>query len=218
MEIISCHEIVKSYRRKQVLRGCSFNVCKGETVGLTGENGCGKSTLIRCLLGYAKTDSGFLKITRSLGYCPQDNYLNARISVSEHFSLMQLIYSRNYVLNPAFFTMIIDKFKLHNYLNTLISELSGGTYQKVKFITSIIHTPELIVLDEPCDGFDWGMYHVFWDVLGLLKKQGATILIVSHFFHDLKHFDKLIEIKEGQCECSKGRYRSNAKNSSAIGD
>jgi len=88
-------------------------------------------------------------------------------------------------------------------LRTSIGDLSSGTYQKVKFLTSIYHSPRLIILDEPYDGFDWRMYLVFWEIIEELKSQGAAILMISHLIYDREKFDRIYELKEGRFEKTK---------------
>jgi ABC-2 type transport system ATP-binding protein len=196
----SCESLYKSFGKKHVLRGCNFAINAGEMVGLVGENGSGKSTLVRCLLGFIKSDRGMTWISPSLGYCPQDNFLNGRITVSEHFDFMRSIYERTGVYDPGLFSSLVDKLRLAPHLEMRISDLSGGTYQKVKFVTSVFHLPDLIILDEPCDGFDWAMYRVFWEIMSQVKERGASILMISHLLYDKENFDRIIELKEGVCE------------------
>lgn len=199
-----CHDLKKSFGRLQVLRGCSFELREAEFAGLVGENGSGKSTLIRCILGFTRAKSGTLWLKGSLGYCPQDNFLNRNYLVSEHFKVIDAIYSKSNSIDRVFVESTIDRLKLRPFLRTRISDLSSGTYQKVKFMTSIYHVPKLIILDEPYDGFDWQMYLAFWDIMGTLKSQGAAILMISHLIYDRERFDRIYELREKRLEQTKG--------------
>ncbi len=191
---------MKSYQSNQILRGCTIDVHQGELVGLVGENGSGKSTLVRCLLGFTRPSRGRVWVTSSVGYCPQENYLNRRITVEEHLRLMSLIYARNYQVDDQFVRMLLEKLKLVPYLQTRIGHLSSGTYQKVKVVTAIAHRPSMIFLDEPCDGFDWAMYMIFWELMGLIKTTGSAALMVSHMVYDRERFDRIYQLQEGICE------------------
>ncbi len=195
-----CESLYKSYGSKQVLRGCSLTVRAGERVGLVGENGSGKSTLVRCLLGFSQPSHGKTWVCRSVGYCPQEDYLNRRLTVAEHLSFMQRIYGQERTLDPTFSAMLVERLKLPPYLQTRIGQLSSGTYQKVKFVTSVIHCPELVLLDESCDGFDWAMYQVFWEIMTTLKERGRAVLMISHLLYDRDRFDRILELREGHCE------------------
>ncbi len=195
-----CVSLSKTYGGREVLRRCTLTVRKGEMVGLVGENGSGKSTLLRSLLGFIRPSHGTFWVAASAGYCPQDNYLNRRITVSEHFRLMQEVYGLNHSLEAEFFTDLLKRLKLVSYLNTPIGHLSSGTYQKVKFVTAIAHRPSMIFLDEPCDGFDWAMYQVFWEIMTLIKAQGSATLMISHLLYDREPFDRIYELRDGICE------------------
>lgn len=199
-----CHNIKKSYGRIHVLKGCSFQLKEGEFVGLVGENGSGKSTLVRCILGFTQVDSGTAELRGPVGYCPQDNILNRRYKVSEHFELTEALYCKNNSIDSDFIAMNIDRLKLRPFLKSSIGNLSSGTYQKVKFLTSIYHSPRLIILDEPYDGFDWRMYIVFWEIVRDLRSRGTAILMISHLIYDRENFDRIFELKEGYLEKTKG--------------
>lgn len=195
-----CTSLSKTYGGREVLRGCNLTVQKGEMVGLVGENGSGKSTLLRSLLGFVRPTHGTFWVAPSAGYCPQDNYLNRRITVNEHFSLMREVYRLKHGFEAQFLADLLKRLKLVSYMNTLIGHLSSGTYQKVKFVTAIAHRPSMIFLDEPCDGFDWAMYQVFWEIMTLIKAQGSAILMISHLLYDREQFDKIYELRDGICE------------------
>jgi ABC-type multidrug transport system ATPase subunit len=199
-----CHDIKKSYGRLQILKGCSFELREGEFVGLVGENGSGKSTLIRCILGFTQVDLGTIELHGPVGYCPQDNILNRRYRVLEHFKLIEALYRKNNSIDSDFIEINIDRLKLRPFLKSSIGNLSSGTYQKVKFLTSIYHSPRLIILDEPYDGFDWRMYLAFWEIVKDLKSRGAAILMISHLIYDRENFDRIFELKEGHLEKTKG--------------
>lgn len=198
-----CKDIKKSFGRKRVLRGCSLELKEEEFIGLVGENGSGKSTFVRCLLGFTRPDSGKVTLKGPVGYCPQENFLNRRYRVSEHLKLAEAIYSTHNTVDHRFVDTSLDRLKLRPFLRTSIGDLSSGTYQKVKFLTSIYHSPKLIILDEPYDGFDWQMYQVFWGIIEDLKSNGAAILMISHLIYDHERFDRIFEIKEGYLEKTK---------------
>ncbi len=199
-----CRDIKKSFGRQQVLRGCSLELRGTEFVGLVGENGSGKSTFVRCVMGFTNPNSGTIRIDGPVGYCPQDNLLNRRYRVTEHFELIEAVYGKHNSIDRDFIHFNIDRLNLRPYLKSSISNLSSGTYQKVKFLTSIYHSPKLIILDEPYDGFDWRMYLVFWEIIQDLKSRGSAILMISHLIYDREKFDRILELKEGRIEKTNG--------------
>ncbi len=196
----SCESLWKSYGRKSVLKGCQLGVSAGEMVGLVGENGSGKSTLVRCLLGFSRPTRGTIWVDPFVGYCPQENYLNNRLTLAEHMALTTDIYSRERELDQDFIRSLIKTLRLEPFLHMRIGYLSSGTYQKAKFITSIAHRPAMVVLDEPCDGFDWAMYQAFWEIMTEIKSAGSAVLMISHLVYDRDKFDRIYELQEGICE------------------
>lgn len=196
--LCECRDLKKSYSNNRVLTGCNFTLQKGELVGLVGENGSGKSTLVRCLLGYTTPDSGDIEMHVRPGYCPQNEIMNSVYTLDEHLLLMQDIYKQRFDLDSAYIQHLIRTFNLEEYLNQQIGNLSGGTRRKVQFITSILHQPSLLLLDEPYGGFDWEMYLVFWDVLDELCKAGTGVLLITHFVYDNDRFNRIYHLKNGQ--------------------
>lgn len=205
--LLECDNIRKKYGKKEVLKGAGLTVRSGELAGLTGENGSGKSTLLRCILNLDRSYLGKVHIAGSTGYCPQENYLRLQYTVKEHMDLMAAIVAGGkqgrkqkavFPGEPGFIDELFENFKLTGYKKTLIGCLSSGTYQKLKFITALISNPDLIILDEPYDGFDWDMYLLFWQVIDGLKARGSGVLLVSHFIHDFERFDIIYKLNEGK--------------------
>jgi len=195
--LLECFGIKKSFGKKEVLKNINIKINKGELVGLIGENGSGKSTLLRCILNMVDFNEGTVFGKPSIGYCPQENYLFSKYTLIEHINLFLSILRKTKNQDVDFISKMLYDFKLVSHKDTMIEHLSSGTYQKLKFITSFLNDPDLIILDEPYDGFDWEMYNTFWKYIETLKKQGKGILLVSHFLHDFEKFDRIYEIKEG---------------------
>jgi ABC-2 type transport system ATP-binding protein len=194
-----CKSLYKSYGKVRVLEGIDLTISAGETVGLVGENGSGKSTLVSCLTGFTRPTRGEVWIDPSSGYCPQDQYLSKRITLAEHFNLMNDIHRQRGGVDEEFLESLIARMKLASAMNRQIGHLSSGTYQKVKFVTSIMHKPKLLVLDEPTDGFDWAMYEKFWQIVAEAKEWGGTVFMVSHLLYNTDSFDKIFAMNNGQC-------------------
>jgi ABC-2 type transport system ATP-binding protein len=195
-----CSGLRKKFGRREVLKQCSLSLHSGELVGVTGENGSGKSTLVRCLLGFIRPTSGWIRLDSSVGYCPQENYLNSRFTLSEHLRFATAILGGDVTVNRKHTDWLLQTLKLGEHLGRRMGELSGGTTQKVKFLTSILNQPHLLVLDEPTDGFDWAMYLAYWDIVAQLRREGAAVLMISHFLYDQTRFDRVYELREGTLE------------------
>jgi ABC-2 type transport system ATP-binding protein len=186
-----------NYGRKKVLTSCSLDVAPGEVVGVVGENGSGKTTLMKGLLGFLPLEAGSVRVSPPVGFCPQENVLNRSLTVAEHFQFVDAICRRHAGSDPAFHEKLLRATRLEEFRDTLVDQLSGGTYQKVKFVTAIWGRPRVLVLDEPCDGFDWQMYLLFWELLADLVGRGTGILMVSHLIHDRERFSRIYSLKGG---------------------
>jgi|OpeIllAssembly_1097287.scaffolds.fasta_scaffold437053_2 ABC-type multidrug transport system ATPase subunit len=187
-----------SYGKHRVLDGCDLSVSPRQVVGLTGENGSGKSTLVKCLLGFLRPTAGQVRCDPLVGYCPQENYLHRSYAVAEHLELIGSLSRGGEPVDAAWLNHCVATLKLERYLSYPIRKLSGGTYQKVKLMTAIVHRPPLLVLDEPTDGFDWTMYLVFWDLIAELVGRGTGVLMISHLLHDRDRFDRIYDLREGR--------------------
>lgn len=190
--------IVLSYGRHRVLDGCELSVFPRQVVGLTGENGSGKSTLVKCLLGFVRPTAGVVRCDPRVGYCPQENYLHRSYTVAEHLELVGSLHPGGLPVDAAWFDHCVMTLKLAPYLAFPMRKLSGGTYQKVKLLTAILHRPLLLVLDEPTDGFDWTMYLVFWDLMAELTARGSGVLMISHLLHDRERFHRIYDLRDGR--------------------
>jgi ABC-type multidrug transport system ATPase subunit len=196
-ELLRVEDLAKRYGRRTVFGGVSFCLVESGITGVFGENGSGKTTLLKCLLGIEAHQRGSVWTVERPGYCPQENYLNPRYTVEEHLGFAASIYGTVGPLEEGYPASLLDRFRLRPCLKQRISTLSGGTYQKVKFVTSILDRPRLVLLDEPYDGFDWRMYEAFWEVLAQLRAAGAAVLLVTHFAFDRARFDALLSLEGG---------------------
>ncbi|MFH8408836.1 ATP-binding cassette domain-containing protein [Streptomyces sp. NPDC018019] len=187
----------KAYGRRQVLRGADLDVPPGALVGVVGENGGGKSTLLRIAVGQLTPDRGTVVRTAAVGYCPQRAVLNDSFTVLQHLRLFQVAYR------------LPDLTRAHELMDLLAfadcgrrraGELSGGTRQKLNLLLALMHDPQLLVLDEPYQGFDWDTHQRFWALAARLRDAGRSIVVVSHLLHDLHHFDAVGHLREGRLD------------------
>src|SRR5699024_156155 len=161
--VLSVRELEKKFKNKKVLHGISFDVHKGEILALLGPNGAGKSTTIRSIMEILYPDNGSIqfhfeqseKIQRNkIGYLPEERGLYKNVKVLD--MLLYLAELKDYRMKDAKkrITYYLEKFDLKGKENATIETLSKGMAQKVQFIGTIIHEPELLILDEPFSGLD----------------------------------------------------------------
>lgn len=189
-------------RTIEVLRGASIEVRGGELVGLVGENGSGKSTLMQIVVGLLKRDAGEVHRPKRLGYCPQVPMLWEKLTVDEHFQLFALAYGLDEDARKRSVAALLEELQFGKYRSYRIEELSGGTRQKLNLAISLMHEPELLLLDEPYSGFDWETYLRFWEMSQRRRDAGMGILIVSHLLAERERLDRMYELCDGQvCNC-----------------
>ncbi|GCD39973.1 ABC transporter ATP-binding protein [Streptomyces chrestomyceticus JCM 4735] len=187
----------KAYGRRQVLRGADLDVPPGALVGVVGENGAGKSTLLRIAVGQLTPDRGTVIRAGAVGYCPQQAVLNDSFTVLQHLRLFQVAYR---LPSLARAHELMDVLGFAGCGRRRTGELSGGTRQKLNLLIALMHDPQLLVLDEPYQGFDWDTHQRFWALAARLRDAGRSIVVVSHLLHDLHHFDAVRQLRQGRLE------------------
>lgn len=197
--------IVKSYRRGlwplrhdiNVLQGVDLALGPGEVVGLVGENGSGKLTLMKILVGALAADSGTVIRAGRLGYCPQEPLIYPRLTCDEHFDLFAQAYAMAPQVAQASRQAIYEALGFARYAHTRADQLSGGTLAKLNLGLALLADPDLLLLDEPYAGFDFDTYQKFWTLVAQRREAGRSVLIVSHFVVDADRFDRVIEVRDG---------------------
>ena len=187
-------------RRVEVLRGASLEVAPGELVGLVGENGSGKSTLMQIVVGLLGRDSGEVRRPARLGYCPQQPLLWDKLTVAEHFELFASAYGLSEVEGRASAERLLDELQFSRYERYRVEALSGGTRQKLNLALSLMHEPQLLLLDEPYAGFDWETYLRFWEMSERRRQDGMGILVVSHLLAERNRLTRVYELRSGRSE------------------
>lgn len=185
-------------RTIEVLRGANLEVCSGELVGLVGENGSGKSTLMQIVVGLLKRDSGTVEQPGRLGYCPQIPMLWDKLTVDEHFQLFARAYELDDETSDRAVTGLLEELQFVRYRDFRVEELSGGTRQKLNLALTLMHEPDLLLLDEPYAGFDWETYVRFWEMSEHRRDAGMGILIVSHFLAERERLDHVYNLVDGR--------------------
>jgi ABC-type multidrug transport system ATPase subunit len=194
LRVVDLH---KAYRGRPVLSGVEFELQPGELFGIIGENGAGKSTLLRILAGELAADRGDIIYTGTLGYCPQKIVLNDELTVEQHLRFFQRAYRLPGLLRAH---ELVERLGFDQHRGTRAGVLSGGTRQKLNLTIALMHDPDVVLMDEPYQGFDWDNYLNFWSIAEELRGRGRTLLIISHIAHDIERFDRLRRLRHGQLD------------------
>ena len=189
MNILEVKNVYKQYANHLALNNVSINVPRGTIFGLLGPNGAGKTTLIRIINSITAPDKGevllngkplTLNDTANIGYLPEERGLYKKMKVGEQaLYLCQLKgLSKTEALKRLKYWF--EKFEIESWWNKKVEELSKGMAQKVQFITTVLHEPELLIFDEPFSGFDPVNAELLKKEILELKQKGATVIFSTH--------------------------------------
>ncbi len=207
MEILSVRDVVKTFGDVRAVDGVSFTVRRGTITGLLGRNGAGKTTTIRMITGIFFPDSGTIdwggkdsvNYRDRIGYLPEERGLYKQMNVIELLLFLAEIKGRK---GPAVRKDIdtwLDRFELGEKRNAKVEELSKGNQQKVQLIGTLLHDPELIILDEPQSGLDPVNMVLVRTLLRELRDDGRTILLSTHMMAEAeKMADDIVLIHRGK--------------------
>ncbi|MDD5289147.1 MAG: ATP-binding cassette domain-containing protein [Dehalococcoidales bacterium] len=223
---VEVNHILKAYGNRAVVNDVSFSVNQGEIFGLIGPNGAGKTTTIRMMMDIIKPDSGDIKILgkklteaskNHIGYLPEERGLYKKLSIIEsivYFASLKGVDKQAAIKRGE---ELLKRADLLPHKNKRIEELSRGMGQIVQVIITIIHEPDLIILDEPFAGLDPVNTQLLKDMIMELKNTGKTIIMSTHRMNDIEELsDRLLMINKGRMVLYgklaeiKSRYRSNS--------
>jgi ABC-type multidrug transport system ATPase subunit len=195
--VLTVRGVWKAYGRLQVLRGVSLEVQRGEAVAVVGENGSGKSTLLKILAGLENADRGEVRMAGRIGYCPQALEIFEGLTVAENLVYFGAAYGLSEATLREHGLFYLERFRYAQFVDTPVSQLSGGTKQKLNLTLALLHSPDLLLLDEPYQGFDYESFLNFAGMLGHWRAQGKAILTISHLVTADLGMDRVLELRDG---------------------
>ncbi|MCU7557497.1 ABC transporter ATP-binding protein [Macrococcus sp. TMW 2.2395] len=202
MSEIIVSQLTKSFHQQHVFQNISFSVNKGEIVGIIGASGSGKTTLIQCMLGILQPDHGTVTINNQfmpdlnalqhIGYMAQSDALYEDLTGLEHLKFFGRIYQLKKAELVRAIERVADITDLTPHLNKRVAGYSGGMKRRLSLAISLLHQPELIILDEPTVGIDPILKRKIWHAFNDLHAQGTTIIITTHIMEEAEACDKLL--------------------------
>ena len=189
MKLIECKNVSKRFGEKVALANVSLDIPKGKIFGLLGPNGAGKTTLIRIINRITIPNSGQVifdgrPITQEdvekIGYLPEERGLYRKMNVGEQAMYLAQLKGMSARDAADQLKKWFVRFGIESWWNKKIEELSKGMAQKVQFITTVVHKPSLLILDEPFSGFDPVNAQVIREEILRLKEEGSTIILSTH--------------------------------------
>ena len=224
MDLLNVKNICKSYVNHRALDNISIDIPRANIFGLLGPNGAGKTTLIRIINQIINQDSGQILLhgininyddIRKIGYMPEERGLYKKMKIGDFLLFMGKLkgLSRSESINSA--RDWFNNLEVSNWWNKNIEDLSKGMSQKVQFISTVLHNPDLIILDEPFSGFDPVNANLIKKNLLRLKDEGKTIIFSTHRMEsvdelcdNLAMIDKSKKILSGKINDIKSAYKS----------
>jgi ABC-2 type transport system ATP-binding protein len=225
MDIFNAEKVVKKFIHTTALDRVSMGVPKGSIYGLLGPNGAGKTTFLRIINQIAAPDEGALYFRgsplkqdhiRNIGYLPEERGLYKKMKVGEQAIYLARLKGLSKTDAREKLKAWFEKFEMGGWWNRKIEELSKGMQQKVQFIVTVLHEPELLIFDEPFSGFDPINADMLKKEILTLQDKGSTIIFSTHDMGSVEELcdhitliDKGKTLIEGPIEMIRQKYRTN---------
>jgi len=226
MNMVKVSHVIKSFKSVRAVDDISFSVGQGEIFGMVGPNGAGKTTTIRMLMDILKPDSGEISILgeavkeetkNRIGYLPEERGLYRKITVTESLTYLAALKNVKGGTARDRATKLLERVDMLQHKDKKIEELSRGMGQIIQFIATILHDPELIVLDEPFAGLDPVNTELLKQLILELKGEGKSIILSTHMMNQVEELcDRFLMINKGQAVLYgslaeiKSRFRNNS--------
>jgi ABC-2 type transport system ATP-binding protein len=205
---IEVTDVCKSFGKHPVLNNINLSVFKGEIFGLLGPSGAGKTTLVKMIAGIDAVSSGSIQVNntvlpnlnllKKIGYMAQSDALYSELTAMENLEFFASIYGLKGTEKKE---RIIEVMKLVNMIDDIkkpINKFSGGMKRRLSLAISLLHNPEMLILDEPTVGIDPVLRQGIWNELKRLSEQGTTIIVTTHVMDEAEKCDRLAMLQEGR--------------------
>ncbi|MEN8142366.1 MAG: ATP-binding cassette domain-containing protein [Thermodesulfobacteriota bacterium] len=206
--VVSVTDLAKDFAGRRAVDNISFTIQPGECLGFLGPNGAGKTTTINILLGLVRKSSGQIsllgrkvpkyhrQVKRRIGVVPQADSLDPDLSVAENLLTYAGYFNipRKTALKKT--EELLHFFALANRRDEIIEHLSGGQRRRLLLARALINDPQLLILDEPTIGLDPQARHLMWERLEILREQGTTMLLTSHYLDEVSRLSNRVLIMD----------------------
>lgn len=208
--VIEVKHLVRRFGEFTAVNDVSFAVARGEIFGLLGPNGAGKSTTFRMLCGLLRPTSGEARVAgrdlltaaadarARLGYMAQKFSLYGELTVRQNLDFFSAAYGLRGAARKQAIEEALSRFELKDAASSLASELPLGLKQRLSLAAALMHSPDILFLDEPTSGVDPLTRRDFWARIGELAEAGVSVLVTSHFMDEAEYCDQLVLINAGK--------------------
>ena len=209
MALLELHNLKKYYATQKAVDDISFSIEKGSIFGLLGPNGAGKTTLLRMITGIFFPDEGNLmfdgrpfdpiKDIGNIGYMPEERGLYKKMKIGDQALYLAQLKGLSKAEAMSRIKEWFLKFEMQTWWNKKVEDLSKGMSQKLQFVTTVLHSPKLIILDEPFSGLDPVNANMIKDEIYKLSQQGATIIFSTHRMEQVEEIcDHIVLVNKGK--------------------
>jgi ABC-2 type transport system ATP-binding protein len=198
---VEIKHLVKQFDKLRVINNLDMNIQAGETFGLIGPNGSGKTTLIRMLVGLVKPTSGSIrvlgerlpnsKVATKMGYMTQSSALYLDLTARENLRFFASIYGLHGKEQEQRISEMLERVELTDRANDVVNKFSGGMRQRLSLACALVHSPRLVLLDEPTVGVDPELRRSFWEYFHQLNQEGVTIIVSTHHLDEAARCTRL---------------------------
>lgn len=223
--MLSIRNIVKQYANHLALDNVSIEIEKGSVFGLLGPNGAGKTSLIRIINQITAPDQGEILLNNEklnpshiskIGYLPEERGLYKKMEIGDQMLYLAQLKGLSKTEATSRIKFWFEKMEIQSWWGKKVEDLSKGMQQKIQFIATVVHDPELIILDEPFSGFDPVNAQLITNEILELNQKGATIIFSTHRMESVEQLcdsialiDKSKKILDGKVKDIKNLYRNN---------
>jgi ABC-2 type transport system ATP-binding protein len=209
MNLLETQHVKKYFATQKAVDDISFSVAPGSIFGLLGPNGAGKTTLLRMITGIIYPDSGEiifdgkkfdpLKDIERIGYMPEERGLYKKMKIGEQALYLAQLKGLSKSNATRLIKEWFNRLEMESWWNKKVEDLSKGMSQKLQFVTTVLHNPKLIILDEPFSGLDPVNSNVIKDEIFRMAKEGATVIFSTHRMEQVEEIcDHIILMNKGQ--------------------
>ena len=199
--IVVIKQLAKQFGKLSAIKNLNMIINAGETYGLIGPNGSGKTVLIRMMVGLSRPTTGTIdilgermpspKVSPELGYMPQLSALYLDLTARENMRFFCNIYGLRGKEQSRRIQEMLERVELADRANDVVGKFSGGMKQRLSLACALVHGPRLVVLDEPTVGVDPELRRSFWDYFTQLNREGVTIIVSTHHLDEASRCTRL---------------------------
>jgi ABC-2 type transport system ATP-binding protein len=205
---IRIEHVFKRFGKKTVIENVSLDIYKGEIFGLLGPSGAGKTTIVKMIAGIDEATHGTihvlntkipnLHVMKRIGFMAQSDALYGELTALENLQFFASIYRLKGEKQKQRIHEVMELVNLTDHVKKTVNQYSGGMKRRLSLAVSLLHEPEVLILDEPTVGIDPLLRQAIWDELERIRQNGTTIVVTTHVMDEAEKCQRLAMIRDGR--------------------